>query len=154
MSDARSAPQETAYGATALSPRKNVVLLLEDNETIANMLVTVLARLGLRVVWSQLGADALAEFQRRGREIALVLADCRLPDMDGREVCRRLRELDPTLPVLVTSGNVAGRSLGPLTAHQLVQYLPKPYAPSEIIIRVRHLLAMAGRAGPAAAGFV
>lgn len=129
------------------------MLLLEDNETIAQMLVAILRRIGLRVVWTQLGAEGLAAFHRHDREVALVLADCRLPDMDGREVCQQLRELVPTLPVLVTSGSVTARSLGPLAPHQLVQYLPKPYAPSEIMTRVQNLISMAEQA-EVATGFV
>ncbi|MBI2517606.1 MAG: response regulator [Opitutae bacterium] len=154
MSDAHSAIEGTAFGPTYPHPRKDVVLLLEDNETIAKMLMAVLRQIGLRVVWSPLGAEGMAAFRRHDREVALVLADCRLPDMDGREVCQQMRELVPTLPVLVTSGSVTARNLGPLVPHRLVQYLPKPYAPSEIISRVRQLLAQAEQAESAAAGFV
>lgn len=153
MSEAYCATQGAACGAVAPLLKKNLVLLLEDNETIAQMLMALLRRSGLRVIWAQLGAEALATFAQHDREVALVLADCRLPDMDGREVCQRLRELVPTLPVLVTSGNVTARDLGPLVPHALVGYLPKPYAPAEIIAQVRRLIAAAARAD-ADAGFV
>lgn len=105
MSDACSFPQEAERGTTEPATRRDAVLLIEDNVDIAEMLTTVLRRQGLRVVWSQLGAEALATFGRSQREIALVLADCRLPNMDGREVCRQLRTWAPSLPMLLTSGN-------------------------------------------------
>lgn len=154
MSDAHAATQGAVFGVTEPSPKKDIVLLLEDDESIATMLVAVLRRLGLRVIWTQQGAEGIAAFQRHEREVALVLADCRLPDGDGRGVCQQLREIAPTLPVLVTSGNFMSHDSGALLPHQLVEYLPKPYAPSEIMARVRHLLAQAGQAEAAAAGFV
>jgi DNA-binding response OmpR family regulator len=154
MSDAHAATQGAVFGAAEPPPPKDVVLLLEDDESIATNQVGVLRRLGLRVIWTQLGAEGLAAFQRHDREVALVLADCRLPDMDGREVCQQLRAIAPTLPVLVTSGNFMSHDPGSLAPHQLVQYLPKPYAPSEIMARVRHLLAQAERAEAGASQFL
>lgn len=126
---------------------RDLLLLIEDNECIARMLEMVLGRLGLQVVSCGTGAEALAEHARALGRVALVLADCRLPDMDGREVCHQMRQREPGLPVLLTSGNVALRGLNPLADAPLIDFLPKPYTPMEMLARVEALLqAAAGQA--------
>lgn len=123
--------------------KRNAVLLLEDNEVIASMLTALMQTLSLRVIWCADGQSALRMFSERRDEVLLVLADCRLPDTDGREVCARLRLTAPNLPVLVTSGSVSGRGVAPLERNNLVEYLPKPYAPAEVLSRVRRLMSVA-----------
>lgn len=136
------------------APRRNAVLLLEDNEIIASMLTALLKSLGLRVLWCPDGASAERLFGERHSEVLMVLADCRLPDVDGREVCARFRTRVPELPVLVTSGSVSGRGVAPLERNRFVEYLPKPYAPVEVLTRVRRLVDAAGIQGVLNAGMV
>lgn len=115
-------------------------MLLEDNDAIAHMLTLVLRGLGLRTIWCQTGGAALDAYTKHHAEIVLVLADCRLPDMDGRDVCHRLRQRTPGLPVLLTSGHLSTQGLAPLEPAAGVEFLPKPYAPAEMLARVRALL--------------
>lgn len=138
----------------AESPRRNAVLLLEDNEIIASMLTALLKSLSLRVIWCADSASGERVFAEREAEVLLVLADCRLPDGDGRELCARFRTRVPQLPVLVTSGSVSGRGVAPLERNRFVEYLPKPYAPAEVITRVRRLMAASGDGSGMHAGMV
>jgi len=133
---------ETAFGTIAPSGPKDTVLLLEDNEIIARLLTTVLQGQGLRVVWRSLGAEGLKEFGQDPHRFALVLSDCRLPDTDGRVICRQIRAQVPDVPVLLTSGRIIPDGLGPLAAERDVHFLPKPYTPSELAARVRAMLGM------------
>jgi DNA-binding response OmpR family regulator len=149
---APGAAPAAAPGAGA--PTRDLVLVLEDNESIAGLLRTLLATLGLRVHWCPRGADALTEFAQHQKEIALILADCRLPDGDGRVICAKLRQRDPVVPVLVCSGNVRCDNLGPLREDNRTGFLPKPYRPAEVLGRVRILLAGALPVGTASPGFV
>lgn len=118
------------------------------------MLTALLKSMSLRVIWCADGASAERVFAERHGEVLLVLADCRLPDVDGRDVCARFRTRIPELPVLVTSGSVSGRGVAPLERNRLVEYLPKPYAPSEVLTRVRRLMDAASSAGPLNTGMV
>lgn len=150
MSDQSPAPP--IAGMTSVpNPRRDAVLLIEDNDTIAGLLTSLMRSLGLRVLWCAEGGEALNLFAARRAEIILVLADCRLPDMDGRDVCLKIRESAPALPVLVTSGSVSGRGVAPLPRCATVDYLPKPYAPSEVLTRVRRLITQATADEPAPA---
>lgn len=118
---------------------RDMVLIIEDNEGIGGLLSVVLKKNGLRVIWKQTGREALDAFELHQNEIALVVSDCRLPDMDGREACRQMREHRPDLPLLLSSGSAAYLNTGPLTSGHLIRFMPKPYSPGEMMVRVRQL---------------
>ena len=134
---------------------RDKALVIEDNEGIAGLLTILLGNFGLQVVWCQSAREALAKFAQQRDAIALVISDCRLPDGDGREVCRQMREERPDLPLLLSSGSMAYQNLGPLGSQRLVRFMPKPYSPSEMLAHVRKLQAEAMQATAAiSAGFV
>jgi DNA-binding response OmpR family regulator len=110
------------------------VLLVEDEEAIAEPLVEGLEREGFAVVRVATGQAALD-----AAEADLVLLDLRLPDIDGFEVCRRLRERS-AVPIIVVSARgeevdrVVGLELG------ADDYLVKPYGLRELIARIHAVL--------------
>ena len=110
------------------------VLLVEDDEAIASGLVRVLKAQGHRVVRLARGGLALSE---AGPDIALVILDLGLPDVDGIEVCRRLRAARPEMAILILTARdhesdlVVGLDAG------ADDYLVKPFRLSELLARVR-----------------
>jgi two-component system phosphate regulon response regulator OmpR len=113
------------------------VLLIEDDSRLAAMVSEYLGAAGYRVTTAASGAGGL---ERLGKEPydALVL-DLTLPDMDGLEVCRRLRARSD-LPVLMltargdTMDRVVGLELG------ADDYLAKPFEPRELLARLKAIL--------------
>jgi DNA-binding response OmpR family regulator len=105
------------------------VLLVEDDDGVANALVDVLGSLGHQLTWCRLGADALTT--HRGAD--LVLLDLGLPDLTGFEVLRRLR-LVTAVPVLVLTARGDERSVVRGLRCGADDYVVKP-------IRLRELLA-------------
>jgi len=94
---------------------------------------------GFEVVTAADGAEALDV--ARGSEVALVLLDVCLPGLSGYEVLHSLRDVRPTLPVLLVSGERVesfDRTAGLLLGAD--DYLVKPFAPDELLARVRALL--------------
>ncbi len=143
---------DAVYSSVPSVRVRNAVLLIEDSENIVQLLRIIMKTLGLEVLWAQNGAEALQIFSEQQERVALVLTDCRLPDMDGREVCVRLRECNSELPILVTSGAVALTDVGALLKPgPLVKYLAKPYSPADVVTRVQQLLSH-GRGREAEAG--
>lgn len=122
------------------------LLVVEDEAGIASFLEKGLTAHGYAVEWASTGADAL----RLGMapEVALVILDLKLPDLDGFEVMAGLRERGATMPVLILSalGQVDDRVRG--LALGADDYLAKPFAFNELLARVRARL----RSRPAAAG--
>jgi DNA-binding response OmpR family regulator len=116
------------------------ILLVEDDDGIALPLVKGLEREGYEVDRVATGAGALAH---EGTD--LVLLDLRLPDLDGFEVCRRLRA-SSTVPIIVVSarGEEADRVIGlELGADD---YLVKPFGLRELVARIRAVTRRAGSA--------
>jgi DNA-binding response OmpR family regulator len=111
------------------------LLVVEDEERIAAFLLKGLRAHGYAVEWVKTGWEAL----QLGFEpdIALMILDLRLPDLDGLEVLGSLRERGATVPVLVLSARarvddrVRGLDLG------ADDYLAKPFAFEELLARVR-----------------
>jgi DNA-binding response OmpR family regulator len=113
------------------------ILLIEDDSRLAAMVSEYLGGAGYRVSVAPGGAAGLRLVEREPFD-ALVL-DLSLPDMDGLEVCRRLREKHE-LPVLMLTarGDAADRIVGlELGADD---YLPKPFEPRELLARLRAIL--------------
>jgi len=120
------------------------LLVVEDEERIASFLDKGLTSHGYAVERASTGAEALQ--LGTGPDVALVILDLRLPDLDGFEVLAGLREQGVTVPVLILSARaqvadrVRGLDLG------ADDYLAKPFAFDELLARVRARL----RSRPAA----
>jgi two-component system phosphate regulon response regulator OmpR len=117
------------------------ILLVEDDPRLAEMLCEYLGGAGFRVVLAPLGAAAM-EHLRAGPFDAVVL-DLMLPDMDGLDICRRLRaSCDTPLLMLTARGDATDRIVGlELGADD---YLPKPFEPRELLARLRAILRRRG----------
>lgn len=130
------------------------VLLIEDDETIAEPLTEGLRHFGLTVSHVATGADGL-----RGPHGDVVLLDLGLPDLDGIDVCRGIRQTsDVPIIILSARGEEADRVLGlELGADD---YLAKPFSIRELVARIRavtrrlHRTGAPGDATPAAGTYV
>lgn len=113
------------------------VLIVEDEESLADPLAFLLRREGFDVAIANDGPAALAEFEKRGADI--VLLDLMLPGMSGTEVCRTLR-LKSAVPVIMVTARdseidkVVGLEIG------ADDYVTKPYSARELIARIRAVL--------------
>lgn len=116
------------------------VLIVEDEADIRDLLAFHLEREGYQVSKSRTGADALRHVKASPPD--LILLDIMLPEVDGLEVCRRLRREPATaaLPIvmLTAKGDEVDRVLGlELGADD---YIVKPFSPKEVVARVRAVL--------------
>jgi DNA-binding response OmpR family regulator len=111
------------------------VLIIDDDERLARMLCDYLGAAGLKVQTRSTGAAGLASAD----DCDVVVLDLGLPDMDGLEVCRRLRERS-AVPILMLTARgedtdrIVGLELG------ADDYLGKPFNPRELLARLRVIL--------------
>ena len=119
----------------------SLVLVVEDETAIRELVRRTLEGAGLVVIEAENGRQALDIFALGGEPPKLVLTDVIMPELNGRELSDALADLHPTLPVLFMSGytgdDVLARSLLPETA----PFIQKPFAPEELLARVRAMLA-------------
>ena len=124
------------------------MLVVDDDPTVSDVVRRYLERAGFAVTLSADGQSALEVYQRERPD--LVVLDLMLPGLSGLEVCRRLRVMDPGLPVIMLTalGEESDRVLGlELGADD---YLTKPFSPRELVLRVQSVLRRA-QAQPAPA---
>jgi len=116
------------------------LLVVEDDVRLAQGLCRNLEMEQFEVATVHSGEDALAEFDGRRTAFDLVILDIMLPGIDGLEVCRRLRALGNTVPILFLTarGSDADRILGLQLGAD--DYLPKPFVVEELILRIRGIL--------------
>ncbi len=113
------------------------VLIVEDEESLADPLAFLLRKEGFEVTVVGDGPSALAEFDRSGADI--VLLDLMLPGMSGTDVCKQLRIRSSVPVIMVTARDseidkVVGLELG------ADDYVTKPYSSRELIARIRAVL--------------
>ena len=113
------------------------VLMIEDDEPLAAMLSEYLGSYGFAVTARATATDGLQRL-RHDRFDALVL-DVMLPDLDGFEVCRRVRA-ESDIPILMLTAR--GKDLDRIVGLELGadDYLPKPFNPRELLARLRAIL--------------
>lgn len=112
-----------------------MVLVAEDDVHTRNGLKEILQSEGYRVLLASNGKEALAIFERESPD--LVCLDVMMPGLDGYEVCRRIRSLNPTVPILFISAKseeidkVLGLELGG------DDFIVKPFGVKEVVARIR-----------------
>jgi DNA-binding response OmpR family regulator len=131
------------------------ILIVDDDPDMRSLYRLVLRQEGMEVVEAESGREALDKIQ--AEKPALVLLDIMMPEMDGYEVCRRLRADPETacLPVLMFSakGTSDDRKTGMLVGAD--DFVTKSAGPRTLVSRIRMLLSRGlcgGDALPAAAG--
>jgi DNA-binding response OmpR family regulator len=121
------------------------LLIIEDDARLAAMVCEYLEQNGFTVSKAPDGLSGLAHLNQNGNGTApeLVILDLMLPDIDGLEVCRRVRALPSAMaqiPILMLTakGDPMDRIIGLEMGAD--DYLPKPFEPRELLARVRAIL--------------
>jgi PAS domain S-box-containing protein len=130
--EAMSAPAPPTQGT-------ETILIAEDEPLIRRLTATVLASLGYQVFAAEDGQEAVEIFQREHGQIDLVLLDLTMPRLSGRDAFRRLRELDPHVRVLFTSG-YSEEHVTDAEQEYVLGFISKPYRPEELAKTVRRIL--------------
>ncbi len=103
------------------------VLVVDDEETVGAVVHAMLSELGYHMVITTSGKEALATYQSQGDEIQLVLLDLTMPVMAGASCFRLLREQDPGVKVLLTSGHALNGEAQRLLDEGALGFIQKPF---------------------------
>jgi DNA-binding response OmpR family regulator len=117
------------------------ILVVDDDAKIVRLVRTYLEREGFRVVEASDGRSALAAIALEAP--ALIVLDLMLPEVDGLSIVRAVRRTDQTPIVMLSArGTTADRIAG--LSEGADDYLPKPFSPAELVIRIKRILARSG----------
>ena len=133
-------PLSTARSVTPLTPSKPAgrILVVEDDPAVQKALRRLFETEGYSVETQSDGKSAVESFQNSAP--AAVVLDLRLPKLSGRDVCKEIKALAPTLPIVVLSAasDVSDKVL--LLELGADDYVTKPFSPRELLARVRAAL--------------
>ncbi len=93
----------------------------------------ILARYGYTVLTAGGGEEAVEVFRQHNKEIAVVVLDIVMPDVDGREVFRVIREIDPAARVIIASGYNQERDATDLLREGASKFVQKPYRIASLV---------------------
>lgn len=127
-------------------PRGNgeVILVVDDEASVRLIMAQTLQTFGYRTVTANDGAEAVAIYQKRAAEIAVVLVDIMMPVMDGTTTIRKLAEINPRLQVIAASGLETDDSLVAETGGCVKAFLPKPYTAGTLLRTLHEILSLGG----------
>ncbi|MCH2107990.1 MAG: transporter substrate-binding domain-containing protein [Polyangiaceae bacterium] len=117
---------------SALSIRSRRLLLVEDDNGLAEVTEQLLRELGYEPILAKDGLEALRLFEEEQKNIDIVLLDIVLPQLSGDEVCRRIRLKEPNLPIVLTSGFAQDPRVQKTLQEGDCRFLAKPYSLDEL----------------------
>jgi len=113
------------------------ILLIEDDERLAEMVKNYLGEFGFSVTIAHSGSTGIALYRRDCFDVLIL--DLMLPDMDGLEVCRQIRaDAEARILMLTARGDAMDRVVGLEMGAD--DYLAKPFEPRELLARLRSIL--------------
>ncbi len=127
--------------APAVSHGSGTILVVEDEDSVRDLIRTVLQRHGFDVIDAASGDAAIAWASGRTGPLDLLVTDVVMPGANGREVAEHLWMTRPRLPVLYVSGYTADVLRGQLPLPPGQSFLAKPFTPDELVARIDAVLA-------------
>jgi len=119
----------------AAPPRpRSRVLIVDDEQVVRRALQRILERDGHQVTLAERGQEAIDLYAARWRDLDVVVLDITMPDIDGREVLRRMREVNPDVRAVLSSGYTVESDPSLSIAGTWV--LEKPYTPDQVRVAI------------------
>jgi len=116
------------------------VLVVEDDDGVRDLIVTMLAKLGYKALSAESSQRALTFMEREGRRISLVLTDVMMPGANAKELLGRLRTTQPELKVLFMSGYTKDVIAQSGVLEERANFIPKPFSAETLGRKLRDVL--------------
>jgi two-component system, cell cycle sensor histidine kinase and response regulator CckA len=116
------------------------ILIVEDESSLREYLKALLEDKGYSILEAADGCEGVELFSKHQQQIGLVISDLGMPKLDGIGLLRKIKEMQPEVKVLVTSGLVDPDQQSEIIRAGAREFLPKPYNGKEILHCVREIL--------------
>ncbi len=135
----RNEPREDGVDTPPAATRPWRILVVDDEQVVREVAVTLLQRMGYEVEAYSGGAEAVARLREDGPRPDLVVLDVIMPGMNGPETLNAVREIDPEVPVLVLSGAEPSAGADSMLADGCVGLVSKPFRKAELRAAVQRV---------------
>lgn len=135
----REIHEETATEKTLITGSESI-LLVDDEDMIVDVGRIMLQKLGYRVVISKSGPEALEKIRDSANKLDLVILDLIMPGMDGGKTFGRIREINPQMPVLLSSGYAVEGQATKILRKGCNGFIQKPFNIAELSQKIRNIL--------------
>jgi len=109
------------------SEQEKTILLIDDEDMVIKISEMMLKRLGYRVLKAHSGYEGLQLFEENKSKIDLIISDLEMPKMNGKEVMDKLREIDPQIKVILSSGALTNADEKNVVNKGFNGFIKKPY---------------------------
>ena len=116
------------------------ILVVEDEEEVRKLSARILKKQGYRVLEASHGGDALLICQKHAEAIHLIVTDVVMPQMGGKELANQLKNLQPDIKVLFTSGYTDNAIVHHGVLDAGINFIQKPFFPDALVRKVREVL--------------
>ena len=114
-------------------------MLVDDEAVIRNVGRAILQRYGYQVLLAADGQEALEIYRNEQNQVRLVVLDLTMPRLSGRDTLRQLLQINPHVPVLLSSGYTA-EQVPEVGKEGVLGFVNKPYRPQDLVAAVRTAL--------------
>jgi len=134
-----AAENDSIFEETVRTGRETI-LVVDDEDFILDACKAMMAQLGYRTILAHSGEEAVELSRRENGRIDLIILDMVMPGMDGLTAYERLKEIDPDVKVLLSSGYSLTGAVKDILNKGCDEYIQKPFSLSQISRIARELL--------------
>ena len=135
-----AAPRKAAMPVREIEGGSETILVVEDEHLLRDALVQILRDKGYRVIMAADGIEAVEVFMKYHTEISLVVADLGLPRLGGWDSCVAMREINPNVKMILTSGFIEPAVKSEMNQYGVQAFVQKPYELVDILHSIRDIL--------------
>lgn len=140
VTPAPAAPVATDVKIFNPTGTRELVMIVDDEDFVTMLAQRVLADEGYRVITAKDGFRAIDIYRKLRDQIALVILDFTMPVMDGADVFAELLQINPKVPVVLSSGFAEQERLRSMLSRGLRGFIPKPYNQNKLLTQIRSVL--------------
>lgn len=117
-----------------------IILLIDDDELVVKITEAMLKKIGYKILKANSGHEGLKLFQTHRNQIDLIICDMIMPKIDGFELARRSREIDPCVKLLLSSGSLINEDEKDIVNRGFDGLIKKPYTMNELSEKIDKIL--------------
>jgi len=119
--------------------REKTILLIDDEEMVINISEMMLKKLGYKVLKAHNGYEGLQLFKENKSKIDFIISDLEMPEMNGKEVMHKLREIDPQIKIMLSSGALTDADAKEFMNKGFNGFIKKPYNMNTLCAKIAEI---------------